>query len=137
MATPMKPLLFAASVATLVLASASMAADNAPSPGVKRTVLSRTDVPNSNYETVLVLVEIPANTRVGRHKHPGSVMGYVFEGESNIEIEGRPAQNLPLRSTLEVPLGAVHDEFTTSKPAKIVAVFTVEKGKPLTTPVAP
>jgi len=101
---------------------------------VKRTVLRRTPVPNSNYEVVLVLVEAPAHASAGRHTHPGTVVGYVVEGEYTILIDGQPPRQLKTGDSLEVPQGAVHDERTAGKPAKLLAVFTVEKGKPLTTP---
>jgi hypothetical protein len=50
-------------------------------------------------------------------------------------IDGRPPQALKPGESLEVPSGVVHDERTGDKPAKLLAVFTVEKGKPLATPV--
>jgi quercetin dioxygenase-like cupin family protein len=134
----MKSIVFAAAIATGLVASASIAAESVPqSQGAKRTILSRTDVPNSNYEVVMVLVEVPANTKVGRHTHPGKVVGYVVEGNYTILIDGQPPRSLKPQDTLEVPSGAVHDEYTGNKPARLIAVFTVEKGKPLTTPVAP
>jgi hypothetical protein len=33
-----------------------------------------------------------------------------------------------------IPSGVVHEEFSGAHAAKIIAVFTVEKGKPLTSP---
>jgi quercetin dioxygenase-like cupin family protein len=104
-------------------------------PAIKRTILRRVDVPNSNYEVVLVLVEVPADTSVGRHTHPGTVVGYVIEGEYTMLIDGRAPQALKPGESLDVPSGVVHDEHTGRKPAKLLAVFTVEKGKPLATPV--
>lgn len=125
-------------LAMIFCGPAALAADiAAPSPGAKRTVLSRTDVPNSNYEVVMLLIEVPANTRVGRHTHPGKVAGYVVEGTYTIEIDGQPPKALKANDSLEVPSGAVHDEFTTDKPAKLIGVFTIEKGKPVATPVTP
>ena len=129
---------FLAALALLLIAPASMAADAAAaSSGIKRTVLSRSDVPDSNYEVVMVLVEVPANTRVGKHTHPGSVVGYVLEGSYTIVIDGQPPRSIKQTDALEVPSNAVHDEFTGNSPAKFIAVFTVEKGKPLATPVSP
>jgi quercetin dioxygenase-like cupin family protein len=134
----MKAKFFVASIVTVLVASASIGADSPPqSQAAKRTVLSRTDVPNSNYEVLMVLVEVPANTRVGRHTHPGKVVGYVVAGDYTISIDGERPRSLQPQDTLEVPSGAVHDEYTAGKPAKLIAVFTVEKGKPLTIPAAP
>lgn len=107
------------------------------SQSAQRTILHRQDVPGSNHEVLMVLVEVPAHTKVAKHTHPGTVVGYVVEGDYTIAIEGRPARWLQTHEMLEVPSGAVHEEYTTDKPAKLLAVFTVEKGKPLTVPVEP
>ena len=133
----MKAIFVAAALATVLVAPPSSAADAPPSQGAKRTVLSRTDVPNSNYEVVMVLIEVPANTQVGRHTHPGKVAGYVVDGTYTIVIDGQPPRALKANDSLEIPIGAIHDEFTTDQPAKLIGVFTVEKGKPLATPVTP
>lgn len=127
--------IYAAVLTMFLVAPISFAADP-PAAGAKRTVLSRMDVPSSNYEVVMVLIEVPANTRVGRHTHPGKVTGYVIDGPYTILIDGQPPRVLEANDSLEVPSGAVHDEFTTDQPAKLIGVFTVEKGKPLATPVA-
>jgi quercetin dioxygenase-like cupin family protein len=121
--------------ATVTAAEPPIGASENQAPAVKRTVLRRVDVPNSNYEVVLVMVEVPADTAVGRHTHPGTVVGYVIEGEYTMLIDGRPPQALKPGESLDVPSGVVHDERTGDTPAKLLAVFTVEKGKPLATPV--
>jgi len=136
----MRMLLIASVVAvfnlqTSVIAAEPPAAAADQASAVKRTILRRVDVPNSNYEVVLVSVNVPANTSVGKHTHPGTVVGYVIEGEYTMLIEGRPPQTLKPGESLEVPSGVVHDERSASKPARLLAVFTVEKGKPLATPV--
>jgi quercetin dioxygenase-like cupin family protein len=38
---------------------------------MKRTILERFDVPESNYETVMMHVEIAAQINTGLHTHPG------------------------------------------------------------------
>jgi len=62
------------------------------------------------------------------------VVGFVVEGEYTMLIDGQLPRPLKAGDSLEVPSGVVHDERTSGKPAKLLAVFTVEKGKPLTTP---
>ena len=134
----MRMLLIVGAALTLPLCvTAAEPTAGAQASPVKRTILRRVDVPNSNYEVVLVIVEVPADTSVGRHTHPGTVVGYVIEGEYTMLIDGRPPQALKPGESLEVPSGVVHDERTGDKPAKLLAVFTVEKGKPLATPVEP
>ena len=126
----------AAASASLAGETAEPAAASAPSAAsaVKRTVLRRVDVPDSNYEVVVVLVEAPARTNAGRHTHAGTVVGYVIEGEYTMLLDGEAPQQLEKGDALQVPTGVVHDERTGDAPAKLLAVFTVEKGKPLATP---
>jgi quercetin dioxygenase-like cupin family protein len=134
----MKSLAAAVASAALLIAFLVNGAEIAPaSSGVKRTVLNRMEVPNSPYEVVMVLVEVPANTDVGRHTHPGTVVGYVIEGDYTMALDAQPPRLLKTNDTLTVPSGVIHDEYTGAQPAKLIAVFTVLKGQPLATPVAP
>ena len=84
---------------------------------------------------MVVLVEAPARTSAGKHVHAGRVVGYVMEGEYTMLLDGQPPRALRAGDSLEVPPGVVHDERSGDLPARLLAVFTVEKGKPLTTPV--
>ena len=79
--------------ATVTAAEPPTGAAGNQASAVKRTILRRVDVPSSNYEVVLVIVEVPADTSVGRHTHPGTVVGYVIEGEYTMLIDGRPPQS--------------------------------------------
>lgn len=142
MNTLIRVMLIAGALATATLpvaagaaAEPSAAAEKQAAPQIKRTVLRRINVPDSNYEVILVMVEAPPQTGAGRHKHPGTVVGYVLEGEYTMLIDGKPPQVLKQGESLEVPSGVVHDERSGEKPAKLLAVFTVEKGKPLASPV--
>jgi quercetin dioxygenase-like cupin family protein len=129
-------LLFGASVATLVTEELSA---QTPSPSssiqtIKRTVLRKVDVPGANYEVVFVMVEIAANTKVGRHSHPGTVFAYLFEGDYKLVMDGQAAKEYRPGETFEIAPGLVHDEQVGETAAKALVVFTVEKGKPLASP---
>jgi quercetin dioxygenase-like cupin family protein len=100
-------------------------------PEITRTVLRRTDVPGSNYEVVYVLVKIAADSVVAKHTHPGTVFGYLIGGNYTILIDGSPHLIQPGQSW-EVPRGVAHEERTGIRGAEILAVFTVERGMPLT-----
>lgn len=101
----------------------------------KRTVLRTVDVPNSKYEVVVMLVEAPANASAGRHKHPGTAVGYVIEGELTMLIDGRAPRVLKAGESLEAPSGVAHDERTGDQPTKFLAVLTVERGAPRVVPL--
>jgi quercetin dioxygenase-like cupin family protein len=128
-------LLFGASVATLVteeLSAQTFSPDSVQT--IKRTVLRKVDVPDAGYEVVFVMVEIPANTKVGRHSHPGTVFAYLFEGDYKLVMDGQAAKEYRPGETFEIAPGLVHDEQVGEKAAKALVVFTVEKGKPLASP---
>jgi quercetin dioxygenase-like cupin family protein len=119
------------------LASAQQPAGTATTPPmapIKRTLLQKVDVPGSNYETVTGIAEIMPSVNVGRHTHPGPETGYILEGELTLLVDGRPSQTLKSGDSYQVPPVAVHDARSGDKGAKIMAVYVVEKGKPLASP---
>jgi quercetin dioxygenase-like cupin family protein len=110
----------------------SGAATPAGPAAISRKVLNTTDVPGSNYQVIEAKVEIAANAKTPRHTHPGSVFGYLLEGDYSVELEGQARKTLMPGESFLIPAGVVHQEFAGAHAAKVVAVFTVEKGKPLT-----
>jgi quercetin dioxygenase-like cupin family protein len=122
-----------ASIALAVGVTVAADAPQAPSP-ITRTVLSTIDVPGANYQVIESKVEIAANSHIPRHTHPGTVVGYILEGDYSIKLEGQPLKSLKPGESMIIPDGVVHEEFSGAHAAKILAVFTVEKGKPLTSP---
>ena len=107
-----------------------------PSP-VKRTVLGKVEVPNSNYEVITAMVEIAPGFKAGRHFHPGVVFGNVVEGEFWLAPDGQPEQVLKAGEGLTLPDKIVHNEGNASseKPLKLIGTYVLEKGQPLVIPV--
>ena len=126
-------ILVAASTPTLAQQPVPPAATQGAS-GVKRTVLQRADVPGTNLETIVALVEIAANVKAGRHSHPGHVFAYLLEGEFFITLDGESEKAFKAGDSLQVAPGAVHDEGTKDRPAKLIGTYVIEKGKPLAVP---
>jgi len=124
---------FAADAPAPAASSSTVASANA-TPTIHRTILNRVDVPGSSYEVIYALVEIAANSTVARHTHPGTVFGYLLEGDYTMLISGQPPRTLKVGDTLEVPAGVVHEERAGNHAVKLLVVFTVEKGKPLASP---
>src|SRR5678815_1969740 len=61
----------------------------AQQPGIKRTILLRTDEPGSStHEAVMGIAEIAPGAMAGKHRHPGIEIGYVLEGSVTLEHEG-------------------------------------------------
>lgn len=105
----------------------------AQQPGIKRTILQRADDPGSaKYEAVTAVAEIPAGAESGKHRHPGTELAYVLEGTVIVEHEGRAPTTYKAGDAMKNEVGGVHNARNPgTKPVKILAVYVVEKGKPL------
>lgn len=130
------PLRTLAATALLAIAFGVAAQQPAPAP-IKRTPLQTVDVAGSPYQTVTGIADIAPNVNIGRHTHPGYETGYVLEGELTLLVEGKPPLPLKPGDSYQVPLNTVHDARSGDKGAKVLAVYIVEKGKPLASPAAP
>ena len=118
-----------------VLVTGLAYAQQAPPLAIKRTPLGKVDVPGSNYEVIFGIAEISPGPKTGRHSHPGPVMAYVAEGEFWYLIDGQPEKIYKAGDSFQVSSGAVHNEGASGdKPVKVMAVYVVEKGKPLVQP---
>jgi quercetin dioxygenase-like cupin family protein len=102
--------------------------------GIKRTVLQKTDIAGSSYESVFAMAELPAGVLIGRHSHPGTEQGTVIEGETTLMVEGQPDKTMKPGDSWLIPAGIVHDAKAGSAGSKVIVVYIVEKGKPLATP---
>jgi len=105
--------------------------------GFKRTVLQQGDLSIAGREAVTAVAEFQAGGTVGRHTHPGEEIGYILEGAIVLEQDGKPAVTLGAGKTFFIPAGTVHNATNRgTAPARVLANYVVEKGKPLATPVA-
>lgn len=119
----------------VLIASASLLL-LAQNPGIQRTIVERKDISVPGREAVIAHVEIAPGAAAGRHTHAGEEISYVMEGEGELLIDGQPARKLKAGDGFVVPNGAIHDARNTgTQPLKLAAIYVVEKGKPLATPV--
>lgn len=104
--------------------------------GITRNVLLTTDQPGSQtHEAIVAVAELQPGANSGRHRHPGIEIGYVLEGSARLEHDGRAPTVVKAGDVFKND--GVHGVTNTgSAPAKILAVYMVEKGKPLAEPVA-
>jgi len=108
---------------------------SAQTAAFKRTVLQKADLSTPGREMVQALVEIPGGFRPGRHTHPGEEVGYVLDGTLVLWVEGRPATTIKAGDSFFVEAGRPHETANEGPTvARILATYTVEKGKPLATP---
>ena len=119
---------------TAAAVSAQQPAPAAPAPGIKRTLLQKVEIPGTNFETVLGMAEIAANSNAGRHTYPGPETGTVVEGEMILIVEGQPDRTLKPRDSYQIAAGSIHDVKAGPTGTKVVAAYMVPKGQPLATP---
>jgi len=125
------PLIVAAAL-TLTAIGAVIEAQQA---GFKRTVLQQGDLSIPGREVVTAIAEFQPGGSVGRHTHPGEEVGYVLQGTILLEQDGKPPVTLEAGKAFIIPSGTIHN--ATNKgagPAKVLANYVVEKGKPTATP---
>lgn len=121
-------------VCAVGLGGVVLAQTAAPPAGIKRTLLQTVDVPATNYNAISAVAEIVPSTSIGRHTHPGPETGYVIDGDATLFIDGQPPKMLKAGDSYQIPAGVVHDARSGEKGAKVIAVYVVEKGKPLASP---
>jgi quercetin dioxygenase-like cupin family protein len=123
------------------LGSSAVQAQTAPpaatqgASDIKRTILQRFDVPGSNYETVIALVEIGPNAAIGKHTHFGFDSGVLQSGDIVLNAEGRSEQVAKPGDSWQIPPNTVHWGTVGPNGAKVINTYVIEKGKPLATPV--
>ena len=105
---------------------------------LKRTEVQHRTSSIPGREIVVVLTEIPVGVESGWHIHPGEEIGYILEGAIVLEQEGKPVVTLGPGKTFFIPAGTVHNATNkTASPARVLANYIVEPGKPVATPVPP
>jgi quercetin dioxygenase-like cupin family protein len=108
---------------------------NAQQPGFKRAVLQKQELSAPGRDAVVALAEFVPGGVAGRHTHPGEELGYVVEGTLLLEVDGRAPQTLKAGDVFFVEAGKPHDgKNVGSTPAKVLATYVVERGKPVASP---
>lgn len=81
-------------------------------------------------EVRIDLVEIPPDTALGWHWHPGEEFHYYLEGEVEIQIEGRPSIIGEPGTVGHVPFKTEHQAVTHEIGAKVLVFRVHTKGEP-------
>ena len=107
----------------------------AQQPGFTRKLVQDQNLSIPDRHAVQALAEFVPGGAAGKHTHPGEELGYVVEGTLELLIEGQPPRTIKAGESFFVPAGVVHDGRNVgSGPAKVLATYIVEKGKPVATP---
>jgi quercetin dioxygenase-like cupin family protein len=104
---------------------------------IKRTILQKSDVPGTNYETVFGIAEIAPNAEFASHTHPGTESSYIIEGSITLNVKGQPTREVKAGESILIPTEIPHSGSAGANGAKILAAWVVEKGKPLASPAEP
>ena len=99
-----------------------------------RTILEKFDVPEGRYETVIMHVAIAPGANSGLHTHPGFDAACLLEGGLDVLERGQPAKPIAPGKSWHVKPGVVHEVKAGAHGAKVIAIYVVERGKPLATP---
>lgn len=124
------------SLITLLLTAAPGNPATALAGGVTRTDLQRHDLSIDGRETVQARIDIAPGAVAPWHRHPGEEVIYVLEGTLEYQLEGQAPVAISTGEVLFVPAGTAHiaRNRTTANGAEL-AIYIVEKGKPLLVPV--
>jgi quercetin dioxygenase-like cupin family protein len=126
---------FRRAVLSVILAAGATALLYSQNPGLQRIIVNRADLSVPGREAVIAHIELAPDARAGWHRHPGEEVSYILEGKGELLIDGRPTLELKPGVGFVVPAGARHDAHNTgTTPLKLVAVYVVEKGKPIASP---
>jgi quercetin dioxygenase-like cupin family protein len=124
-----KALVVAAVVVPIVMVSAI-----AQQSAITRTPLQTVDFP-PGFNTVSAIAQVAPGNCAGRHTHPGIESSYVMEGAILLKVAGKPDQTLKAGESFQIPAATPHDACTVpGEVFKVLAVYVVEKGKPLASP---
>ena len=102
----------------------------AQAPAIQRIIVDRADT-RADQEAVLARAEFPAGGDTGLHYHHGLELGTVLEGTVQVTVEGQPPKLYHPGEAFLIPSEAHHRAIAIGGPAKLAAVYVVDKGKPL------
>lgn len=81
-------------------------------------------------EVIVDLVEIPPNSQLDRHWHPGEEFHYYLEGDPEITIDGKGLTRPALGTVGHVPFETLHRAGAGKAGAKILVFRVHTTGKP-------
>ncbi|MHC4955169.1 MAG: cupin domain-containing protein [Planctomycetota bacterium] len=81
-------------------------------------------------EVIVSYLELPPNTTLPRHWHPGEEFYYCIEGEIAAELDGKRTPFVGPGDAGHIPYKLVHTGITGSKGARLLVFRIHEKGQP-------
>lgn len=102
--------------------------------GVSAKSLLRTALSgDETKETLILAIEFAPGATTGRHVHPGDEYAVVLEGLLELRVEGQAFRRVASGQAYHNARGVIHETVNVGEgPARSVATFVVDKGKPVT-----
>ncbi len=121
---------FALCIAVAFFAGTSYGAGRAKSKVTNLLHDSLSEKFTPGRDILVDLVEIPPNSQLDRHWHPGEEFHYYLEGDPEITIEGKGLIRPALGSVGHVPFEALHRAGAGKAGAKILVFRVHTRGAP-------
>jgi quercetin dioxygenase-like cupin family protein len=121
----------------LLISALLLSPTHAQAPGITAKPLLHTNVSgDGTKEAVILSIEFAPGSTTGRHTHPGDEYATVLEGSLELRIEGQEPRRVQAGEAYHNARGIVHETRNAGTvPARTIATFIVDKGKPITEPV--
>ena len=116
--------------AVAFFAGTSFGASQAKSKVTNLLQVSLDEAFTPDREVIVDLVDIPPNTQLDRHWHPGEEFHYYLDGEPEITIEGNGLTRPALGTVGHVPFEKRHRAGAGKAGARILVFRVHTKGKP-------
>jgi quercetin dioxygenase-like cupin family protein len=104
---------------------------------IDRQQLIRAVIGDRNVSSVDVRkITLAPGQKTGRHLHPCPVVGYIASGTGFYQIEGKPAELLPVGSAFHEPAGSVIADFgnaSDTTPLTFIAFYLLDGEQDLIT----
>ncbi|HEY0512972.1 MAG TPA: cupin domain-containing protein [Thermoanaerobaculia bacterium] len=110
---------------------------HAQAPGITAKPLLHTSVSGDDTKEAVVLsIEFASGSTTGRHTHPGDEYATVLQGSLELHVDGQEPRRVNAGEAYHNARGIIHETRNIGTvPARTIATFIVEKGKPITQPV--
>lgn len=95
-----------------------------------QTLLKETLALAENVEVIMSHVEIPKNTSLPMHFHPGEEFAYILEGSGVLELKGKSKTVVHAGDMGLVPFKHHHTFSTLEEGARLLVFRVHEKGQP-------
>ena len=99
--------------------------------GVKLETLMKTQLEGvDGTEVIVSKVQIPANTSLPKHWHPGEEFVYILEGSVTLWQKDKKSITGRTGEVVKVPLEQIHTGITGNEGASLLVFRVHEQGKP-------